>query len=131
MSGLRRNLAIALLVLWGSVTLHCGLEVDGLFGLLANNSAAAGSPPAPFLPDTDPDGCAAIENGHFESLLCWLTVTAPAAGTWMIRRHLAEPKFLMSRRPTARWCLLAEEWVPKWAFQRRAAPSPRAPCFIS
>ena len=131
MFSLRRMLAIALLVLWGPVTLHCGLEVDGLFGLVATNSAKAASPPAPFAPDTDPDGCGAIENGHFESLPCWFVVTAPAANAWMIRPDFVEPKLPVMPPLSSAPCWPSVEWVPKWAFQRRAASSPRAPGFIS
>jgi len=77
MLNFRQIPAITLLVLWGPVTLHCGMEVDGMFGSAPIHAAKAASPHAPVAPDTDPDGCGAIETVRFESLLTWFTVPAP------------------------------------------------------
>ena len=127
----RRILAIALLVLWGPVTLHCGMEVDGMFGSAPILAAKAANPHAPVAPDTDPDGCGAIETGRFESLLVWLTVPAPDETGCVVWLELSEPDLSVVPLPSSESSARCIEWVPRWAFHRRAAHPPRAPCFIS
>ncbi len=105
MFSFRRILAIALLALWGPVTLHCGMEVDGMFGLAPIHAAKAASPHAPVAPDTDPDGCGAIETGRFESLLTWFTLPAPVENGCVVWLELIEPELSVVPLPlTCSWC---------------------------
>lgn len=131
MLSLQRILALALLALWGPVTLHCGMEVDGMFGLAPIHAAKAASPHTPVAPDTDPDGCGAIETGRFESLLTWFTVPAPVENGCVVWLELIEPELSVVPLPLPESAVRSVEWVPRWAFYRRAALSPRAPCWIS
>lgn len=131
MLNFRRILAIALLALWGPVTLHCGMEVEGMFGLVPTHVAKATNPHEPVAPDTDPGGCAAIENGHFESLLTWFTVAAPVADTCVMWVMADEPEFSWVHLVSPESSTLPLDARPCWVFHRRAASSPRAPAFVS
>jgi len=131
MFNFRRILAIALLALWGPVTLHCGLEVDGMLGSVRIQAAKAASPHTPVAPDTDPDGCGAIETGRFEFLLTWFTIPGPVENVWAIEPEVIEPKLWVVPSPSPESSVRSIEWVPRWSFQRRAALLPRAPCIIS
>jgi hypothetical protein len=129
---LQNIIVIVLLLLWGPVTVHCGLEMDGLFGLLPTHAATSPDPHASAPPDNDPDGCAAIENGHFESLLSWFTLAAPIEQVSTIWLELSEPFPAAAENPApVPDSSPPLELQPSWAFQRRAALPARAPNAIA
>lgn len=81
--------------------------------------------------DTDPDGCGAIESGHFESLLSWFAITLPIEQVSDLRIEFlaVEPTAVAARSPEA--SLLPMELNPSWVFHRRTAPPSRAPAALS
>lgn len=132
MNRIRRIVALAVLPLWAVVMVHCGLELNGLFGApvpaekTSHTGDAAGA-------DTDPEGCGAIENGCFDRHLD--SVTAARAAHFV--QLALSPLDLTTFDPTQAEVIPPEpahpppELARRWSFQRRAAPAPRAPAWLS
>lgn len=122
----RRVVAVVLLLLWGTVTVHCGLELDGLFGTPSHTAKSPADNG-----DSDPDGCGAIENGCFAADSHDLAVVQPLLAVEFV---LHEVELI----PLAPHCVARDEGslappelLPSWSFTRRASPPSRAPDFVS
>lgn len=120
-----RVVAVVLLLLWGTVTVHCGLEVDGLFG---TPSHAAKSPVGS---DSDPDGCGAIENGYFAADSHDLAVVQPLLAVEFVLHEIDLIPFGPRCVACDEGALVPPELLPSWTFTRRASPPSRAPDFVS
>ena len=120
MRRIRSAIALALLALWLPATLHCELELVGIFagdGCHDEQGATA--------PDSDADGCAIVENGGYRiDVLTLRAADTPALWVLFVvassERALPDPG------------RLAETAAPldvlrTWQFVARAAPPPRAP----
>ena len=132
MNRFRRLVALTVLPLWAVVMVHCGLELNGLFGAPVHSEKTSNSA-VPVDADTDPEGGGAIENGHFDSHIASFAVPQPSQFVhWVVT-----PLDLVAFDPAPDLFVFAEfshpppELARCWSFERRAAPSPRAPALLS
>ncbi len=128
MNRIRRLVALVLLPLWGVVLVHCGMELDGLFGAPTHNAKASGASEAG---DNDPDGGHSIESGQFDGFVDWLAVAQPTQFAELVWPAVivfdSTQAVAASPQPTHP----PPELAGGWSFERRAALSPRAPTLAS
>lgn len=132
MNRIRRLVALAVLPLWAVVMVHCGLELNGLFGAPMHAEKTSHATDTGDM-DTDPEGGGAIENGHFDGQVASFALAQPVQFVqWVL-----SPLDLVALDSTPDLFVVAEsshpppELVRCWSFERRAAPSPRAPALLS
>ena len=120
-----RKIALVLLLLWGVVTVHCGLELDGLLGSEKHASTSTD------LDDADVDGCVAIESGYFAADADFLALAQPFFAVAFVLPEVEET--VPATRSVAGIChgLAPPELLPSWSFTRRASPPSRAPDSVS
>lgn len=130
MSLLRRISVLILLAVWLTATQHCALEAAGLWGGSdKEKSHACCSSNGP----CTEDGCHVVERSSIPASNLSVKVPAPdlLTCTFLLYMQLIVPNTIVE--PSAEYAEGIERplgWVPTWHFERRAAPSPRAPSVI-
>lgn len=128
MSWCPRTIAVFLLLFWGTVTVHCGLEVDGLIGKPHHATASStGFDDS----DIDADGCISIENGYFAADGDFLALAQPLFVLQFALPELEVEAPQPSLLPGVFHGLAPPELSPSWAFVRRASLPSRAPSSVS
>jgi hypothetical protein len=119
-----------LLAVWLTATQHCAMEAAGLWGNSKSETThACCSSNGP----CTADGCHVVERGSITASQTSVKVPAPElqAFTLLVYVHLVVPSTIADRPAEYSEGLeRALGWVPTWHFERRAAPSPRAPSLI-
>jgi hypothetical protein len=127
----RRISAFLLLALWLTATQHCGLEAAGVWDTQPDGQTSPVCCSAGL--QCLHDGCELVEHGSISSSSALVKVPTPAMQvcTYLLCVRLIAPTLLTEpsfeftqgiNRPLG--------WVLTWHFERRAAPSPRAPSLL-
>jgi hypothetical protein len=121
-----------LLVVWLTATQHCALAATGLLG--ANHGEQATSCCSDSEQHCSHDGCEVVEGGSVSTPNSSIKVPLPEvqAGLFLFCVQLIAPSVILTE-PSSEFAEGIErplDWVPTWHFERRAAPSPRAPSLI-
>lgn len=127
---LRRISVLMLLAVWLTATQHCAMEAAGIWGGAhgeTNHASCASGGPC------TNDGCHVVERGSITASQSSVKVPVPdlQALTCQLFVQLVVPSTIAER--PAEYSEGMERtigWVPTWHFERRAAPSPRAPSLI-
>lgn len=126
-STLLRITAIVLLAVWLTATQHCAIEAAGIWGSAngeTNHACCSSRSPCTNV------GCHVVERGSITATKASVKVPTPdlQVVTSLLYVHLIVPSTIADR-PAEYDAGIAQalDWVPTWHFERRAAPSPRAP----
>jgi hypothetical protein len=128
---LRRISAFLLLAVWLTATQHCALEAADLW--FSQNAVNADSCCAETGQPCSHDGCKVVEGDSISSSSHSVKVPVPAlqADTLLLCIQLiAASAITDSSSEFVEGIEQPLDWVPTWHFERRAAPSPRAPSLI-
>jgi hypothetical protein len=119
-----------LLAVWLTATQHCAMEAAGILGSAngeTNHACFSSSGPC------SNEGCHVVERSSITAAKAGVKVSKPGvqAVTCLLYVHLIVPSTI-AERPAEydEGIARALGWVPTWHFERRAAPSPRAPSLI-
>jgi hypothetical protein len=124
----RRLFAFLLLALWLTATQHCGLEAAGVWDTQPDNQASPTCCPAG--QQCAHDGCEIVEHGSINSSSASVKVPAPVmqdCTTLLCVRLIAPTLITVPSVELTQGIDRPLGWVLTWHFERRAAPSPRAP----
>lgn len=126
----RRLTALVLLAFWLVATQHCALEAAGLFASHAGEETAATGCCATTTDGCAADGCETVEGSFYRVDSGSLKVATPDLSACLcllsLEFALLPPATELS--PTAvHWLDAADDWVPAWRFERRAAAPAHAP----
>ncbi len=126
---IRSYIALALLALWLPATLHCEMEMAGLFadsGTCHDRNSSGGTASE----DCAVDACAMLESGGFHSPTNTFLFKAPDLTACLLLLvpplEFVSPPAIRLDRTTA-----PAELIQTWQFVRRAALPPRAPSFLA
>ena len=119
---LRRISALFALVFWLAATQHCALEAAGVWDGHCDNGGKACCTHDDQSPD---DACKIVEGGSVRTVDFSIAVPSPELQLWLatVFETDAARQPIGAAPPQA----VALDWVPRWAFVRRAAPPSRAP----
>jgi hypothetical protein len=120
-------LCMLVLACWLPATEHCALEAAGIFPKQCSDGCTSGRLGSD-------DGCGTVENGAYKPSAD--VVKVPTPDLFVCACHLCLQLVALdaAREITPASSASYErpqDWVSKWHFVRRAAPSPRAPSLIS
>lgn len=121
--------AVLLLVLWAPVTAHCTLEAMPQLSFL---SSCCGEKAGADCDHCAGDACQSVESGHYrlEDNPDLTPEWVPQAWllTSLLVQTLPDASTFVTPAPATTAPL---EVTSSWQFAQRAAPSPRAPSFVS
>lgn len=120
MRRIRSAIALALLALWLPATLHCELELAGVFA-----SEGCHDQQGATSPDTDADGCMIVENGGYR--IDALTLRAADMPALWVLFVLAPQEMAPLDFARLEATAAPPDVLRTWQFVMRAAPPPRAP----
>lgn len=125
-SYLRRMTVFALLAFWLMATQHCGLEAAGL---LDNHPESASPVCCNGQGHCTHDGCDLVERGSITSSNGSIKVPMPSMHecVCLLCLQVVALSFVEPAKESVQGIDKPLGWVPTWHFERRAAPSPRAP----
>lgn len=109
---------------WLPAQQHCELEAVGLLSTTHDDEGGC----CPATGDCHDDGCELVENMGFAAPAA-LKLSTPALTVCLALLHVKVDALAAAASPAVQpWDkVAAEDWVPEWAFARRAAHAPRAP----
>ena len=122
----RSLVALGLLAFWLPASLHCELELAGVFSDCGVCQSQKDWPEQ----DNDADGCAIAHNGAYRLPSDGLLLKAPELGPWLVMMAIIPPTLDFVAIASLDATAASLEMVRRWQFRTRAAPPVRAPALL-